>query len=663
MDDSLASVLLQSLQSGTLFPRARYSQVAGWSPHSGIYERLRNCAYRRRPGITVMDCCSHVSAREPTSSFGVAVLPRDAGEIVRGHDQVAVRVIKVMRPGPSRLVQLAHAPFAPALVAPPLVDRQTHASAEHCAVRKEQHRNTREREMDYPEETRLRVASYRIDSHVRKCSTDPAGNLTWFVLLQQEQADVHVSKRQHFPGITICRLALAPVAAAFPAILAVLSPALAPGAVACVSFYKSPPPSHRVDVMTSNGLRLSTHITKYGLSTCSHITKLPACKQAVGIYITGAGNFTHTPIGRLDFLGAPHIRARKRPSCQSPAIPDGTKQMESHYAGLLRESIPVVTPSNWCRNCIVTRKLRAQKDVRILSEASQPECKCGGKGRYPRKLTDQRHSPARSPRVKIREWPGWGLNSSRLDGRRAYLVIRGAAVAERLACSPPTKTNRVQSPTGSLPDFRIMWGYSISPTLPLRRCSIFISITLIGSQDLVVKSCPNLFTHSRIDPSPYLFPPGAKVTRCLSGLAVVGAMLTCSSHPPTCSALNLLTSRKPPGRHVSTDDSRLEIHTMFLVVLCLLVPRTPQTLRASCCMEIVMKLFLRRREVRECTKAWFHLCPGPVDMNVVHQQQLRLEKTKDCEIQHVAEGTRAVAGTVPRLKRRVHTNTEVKPQT
>ncbi|KAJ8897723.1 hypothetical protein PR048_003073 [Dryococelus australis] len=33
---------------------------------------------------------------------------------------------------------------------------------------------------------------------------------------------------------------------------------------------------------------------------------------------------------------------------------------------------------------------------------------------------------------------------------------RGAAVAERLACSPPTKVNRVQSPAGSLPDFR-MW--------------------------------------------------------------------------------------------------------------------------------------------------------------------------------------------------------------
>ncbi|KAJ8879211.1 hypothetical protein PR048_019817 [Dryococelus australis] len=36
----------------------------------------------------------------------------------------------------------------------------------------------------------------------------------------------------------------------------------------------------------------------------------------------------------------------------------------------------------------------------------------------------------------------------------------GAAVAERLACSPPTKANRVQSPAGSLSDFRIVWRFS-----------------------------------------------------------------------------------------------------------------------------------------------------------------------------------------------------------
>ncbi|KAJ8883168.1 hypothetical protein PR048_015008 [Dryococelus australis] len=78
-----------------------------------------------------------------------------------------------------------------------------------------------------------------------------------------------------------------------------------------------------------------------------------------------------------------------------------------------------------------------------------------------------------------------------------------AAVAERIACSPPTKANRVQSPAGSVPDFRI-WeschtmalGSPVSPALSFRRCYILNSIILIGSQDLGVKSHPNLFTHS-----------------------------------------------------------------------------------------------------------------------------------------------------------------------
>ncbi|KAJ8865781.1 hypothetical protein PR048_033303 [Dryococelus australis] len=33
-------------------------------------------------------------------------------------------------------------------------------------------------------------------------------------------------------------------------------------------------------------------------------------------------------------------------------------------------------------------------------------------------------------------------------------TFTGPAMAERLACSPPTRANRVQSPAGSLPDFR-----------------------------------------------------------------------------------------------------------------------------------------------------------------------------------------------------------------
>ncbi|KAJ8883483.1 hypothetical protein PR048_015327 [Dryococelus australis] len=79
-------------------------------------------------------------------------------------------------------------------------------------------------------------------------------------------------------------------------------------------------------------------------------------------------------------------------------------------------------------------------------------------------------------------------------------------MAERLARSPPTKANRVQSSAGS-PDFRkwescrtipLVGGFSrgspVSPAPPFRRRSILTPITLIGAQDLAVKSRPNLFT-------------------------------------------------------------------------------------------------------------------------------------------------------------------------
>ncbi|KAJ8865848.1 hypothetical protein PR048_033370 [Dryococelus australis] len=85
---------------------------------------------------------------------------------------------------------------------------------------------------------------------------------------------------------------------------------------------------------------------------------------------------------------------------------------------------------------------------------------------------------------------------------------RGATVAERLARSPPTKANRVQSPAGS-PDSR-KWescrtmplvggssrGSPASPAPSFRRRSISTSITFIGSQDPDVKSRPNILTHS-----------------------------------------------------------------------------------------------------------------------------------------------------------------------
>ncbi|KAJ8873944.1 hypothetical protein PR048_024783 [Dryococelus australis] len=92
--------------------------------------------------------------------------------------------------------------------------------------------------------------------------------------------------------------------------------------------------------------------------------------------------------------------------------------------------------------------------------------------------------------------------------RETILPQRGATVAERLARSPPTKAKRAQSPAGS-PDFRkwescrtmpLVGGFSqrspVSLAPSFRRRSIFTSITLIGSQDLAVKSRPNIFTHA-----------------------------------------------------------------------------------------------------------------------------------------------------------------------
>ncbi|KAJ8887876.1 hypothetical protein PR048_007359 [Dryococelus australis] len=104
------------------------------------------------------------------------------------------------------------------------------------------------------------------------------------------------------------------------------------------------------------------------------------------------------------------------------------------------------------------------------------------------------------------------LNAARILASSSSLVFtgvpytkllgnKGAMVAERLACSPPTKAIRIQSPAGSLWIFacgnrarRCRWlaGFlGVSPVFPalvFQRCSILTSITLIGSEDLDVKS-------------------------------------------------------------------------------------------------------------------------------------------------------------------------------
>ncbi|KAJ8895906.1 hypothetical protein PR048_001246 [Dryococelus australis] len=92
------------------------------------------------------------------------------------------------------------------------------------------------------------------------------------------------------------------------------------------------------------------------------------------------------------------------------------------------------------------------------------------------------------------------------------LPSTGATVAERLASSPPTNTTttRIQSLAGS-PDF-LSWescrkiplvggfsrGSPVFLAYSFRHLSILTSITLVGFQDLAVKSSPILFTHSII---------------------------------------------------------------------------------------------------------------------------------------------------------------------
>ncbi|KAJ8867364.1 hypothetical protein PR048_031165 [Dryococelus australis] len=106
--------------------------------------------------------------------------------------------------------------------------------------------------------------------------------------------------------------------------------------------------------------------------------------------------------------------------------------------------------------------------------------------------------------------------------------------AERLAYSPPTNANRVQSPAGS-PDFRkwescrtipLVGGFSRgsadSPAPSFRCCSILTSTTLLGSQDLDVKSrqISSLF-HFLCGWSSRLTPPLHFCIRTFCGVAVV----------------------------------------------------------------------------------------------------------------------------------------------
>ncbi|KAJ8877790.1 hypothetical protein PR048_022246 [Dryococelus australis] len=188
----------------------------------------------------------------------------------------------------------------------------------------------------------------------------------------------------------------------------------------------------------------------------------------------------------------------------------------------------------------VPRTFQQNVGVRGTPISARAEMKGRGNRDIPEK---KKRRPAASPgTIPTCESPG--LNQFRLGGRRAshaqpeseYACIKGTAkpfrlciylfcvvfvgdltgtlsrlgatVDEHLENSPPTKANRAQSPAGS-PDFR-KWescrtmplvgefsrGSPVSPTPSFRSRSVLNSTTLIGSQDLAVKSRPNLFIHS-----------------------------------------------------------------------------------------------------------------------------------------------------------------------
>ncbi|KAJ8876015.1 hypothetical protein PR048_023923 [Dryococelus australis] len=100
----------------------------------------------------------------------------------------------------------------------------------------------------------------------------------------------------------------------------------------------------------------------------------------------------------------------------------------------------------------------------------------------------------------------------------------------RGGCSPSTKANRVQSldrvtlgfsQAGIVPDDAV--GQRVFSAISRFLCpSIFISITLIGSQDLAVKSRPNLFTHSFCEQDAI---PDATVDVCVSNIGLRGTIV------------------------------------------------------------------------------------------------------------------------------------------
>ncbi|KAJ8866778.1 hypothetical protein PR048_032639 [Dryococelus australis] len=219
-----------------------------------------------------------------------------------------------------------------------------------------------------------------------------------------------------------------------------------------------------------------------------------------------------------------------------PPLHSGAVPFSSHFTpiGSLTTQIPQLNVL-WCCNCQTTRLAPRQTGVTsgfscIGNMAGAPvgQWVVSGYSRYsaclvPRQKNRQSggfpiqplHSPPGCVRLPLRA----ARTTARARHRGPVELPRpsvmrwtwtGAATAFSKVSLPPTKANRVQSPARST-DFHkwescrtmsLVGGFSraspVSAAPSFRHRSILTSISLIGSQDLTVKSHPNLFTHSKI---------------------------------------------------------------------------------------------------------------------------------------------------------------------
>ncbi|KAJ8895739.1 hypothetical protein PR048_001077 [Dryococelus australis] len=161
------------------------------------------------------------------------------------------------------------------------------------------------------------------------------------------------------------------------------------------------------------------------------------------------------------------------------------------------------TPSEFRTRVVRVSMTKLVVKLKMATASDTSEPRLGGLSASQLKKASAGSLLPQAAECNSKQVPGELRQNGSLHPRRG----RWAVVAERLAFSLPTKASRIQSPFGSLPCFR-MWvvlevplvcgfsrGSTVSPSLSFRLCSILSSIAFIGSQDLFVKSRPNIFSH------------------------------------------------------------------------------------------------------------------------------------------------------------------------